>query len=206
MEAFDGRNCSVYWNFPELFLILAPRNENISPTMISPRWQIIPTDEKAEQALHAALGIDPLFCRLLVQRGIKTFEEARTFFRPSLDDLHNPFLMKDMDLAVERLDKALKGDERILLYGDYDVDGVTSVALLSEFLGGLGWKVGWYLPHRLEEGYGLSQRGVEHWQHGRAGIRRFGRQLALKHPMSLAEDNVIAAMRAVHETPEGGKQ
>lgn len=98
--------------------------------MKSPRWNFLTTDETTAQHLHDVLGIAPLFCSLLAQRGVTTFEEARHFFRPSLADLHNPFLMKDMDAAVRRLDAALQRGERILLYGDYDVDGTTSVAVM----------------------------------------------------------------------------
>ncbi len=173
--------------------------------MISPRWQIIPTDEKAEQALHAALGIDPLFCRLLVQRGIKTFEEARTFFRPSLDDLHNPFLMKDMDLAVERLDKALKGDERILLYGDYDVDGTTSVALMFAFLSGFYRNLDYYLPDREKEGYGVSLRSVEYAREtGATLVIAIDCGIKAHEAVALAKNYGIDFIVCDHHLPEGG--
>ncbi len=173
--------------------------------MISPRWQIIPTDEKAEQALHAALGIDPLFCRLLVQRGIKTFEEARTFFRPSLDDLHNPFLMKDMELAVERLDKALKGDERILLYGDYDVDGTTSVALMFAFLSGFYRNLDYYLPDREKEGYGVSLRSVEYAREtGATLVIAIDCGIKAHEAVALAKNYGIDFIVCDHHLPEGG--
>lgn len=127
-----------------------------------PRWQFIPTDESAVQALQAALGIDLILCRLLAQRGVRTFDEARSFFRAGLDDLHNPFLMKDMDAAVERLNEALLRNERILLYGDYDVDGTTSVALMYSFLSSFHQNLDYYLPDRDKEGYGVSLVSVEY--------------------------------------------
>ena len=130
--------------------------------MLSPHWQLLSTDEKAVQQLHEALGIDYLFCHLLVQRGISNYEDARQFFRPSLDNMHNPFEMRDMREAVERLDRAVQNDERILLYGDYDVDGTTSVALMYAFLSPFHSNVDYYLPDREKEGYGVSLAGVEY--------------------------------------------
>ncbi|MFN0013666.1 MAG: single-stranded-DNA-specific exonuclease RecJ [Saprospiraceae bacterium] len=130
--------------------------------MPTPRWHLLPTDEAAAQHLRDALGIHPLLCRLLVQRGIFSFEKARQFFRPSLDDLHDPYSMRDMDRAVKRLDRAIQDGERILLYGDYDVDGTTSVALLFTFLSGICQNLDYYLPDRDKEGYGVSIAGVEY--------------------------------------------
>jgi single-stranded-DNA-specific exonuclease len=130
--------------------------------MKSPRWQFIPTDEGVAQALHEALGIDPIFCRLLAQRGVATFDEARAFFRATLDDLHDPFLIKDMDAAVQRLNAAMRRNERILLYGDYDVDGTTSVALMYTFLSNFYQNIDYYLPDREKEGYGVSLASVEY--------------------------------------------
>ena len=92
-------------------------------------------DPEAVARLSAELGIDSVLATLLVQRGIRTFEQARAFFRPSLESLHDPFLMKDMDKAVARLRKAVEGKEKILVYGDYDVDGTTAVSLVYSFLG-----------------------------------------------------------------------
>ncbi len=126
------------------------------------RWQALPTDENAVQQLRENLPVPPVFCRLLVQRGIRTYEEARLFFRPSLDQLHDPFLMRDMDVAVHRLDRAVQNGERILLYGDYDVDGTTSVALMYAFLSGFYRNLDYYLPDRDKEGYGVSLAGVEY--------------------------------------------
>ena len=117
-------------------------------------------NEDAVSELSLALGIDPVLARLLVQRGITTFEEARAFFRPSMDSLHDPFLMKDMDKAVDRLERALRSDEKILVYGDYDVDGTTAVSLVYSFLKRFSKKVGFYIPDRYDEGYGVSTKGI----------------------------------------------
>ncbi len=111
--------------------------------------------------LSAELGIDPVLAFLLVTRGVHTFEEARSFFRPSLSALHDPFLMKDMDLAVARLEKAVASQEKILVYGDYDVDGTTAVALVYSFIRRLTASVDFYIPDRYDEGYGVSQKGID---------------------------------------------
>lgn len=111
--------------------------------------------------LSAELGIDPVLASLLVTRGVHTFEEARSFFRPSLSALHDPFLMKDMDLAVARLEKAVASQEKILVYGDYDVDGTTAVALVYSFIRRLTSSVDFYIPDRYDEGYGVSKKGID---------------------------------------------
>lgn len=118
-------------------------------------------DPQAVSRLSAELGIDRVLAGLLVQRGITTFQQAREFFRPDLSGLHDPFLMKDMDKAVSRLDKALKGNEKILVYGDYDVDGTTAVALVYSFLSSLTGNIDFYIPDRYIDGYGLSYRGLD---------------------------------------------
>lgn len=125
-------------------------------------WNTLTTDEAAVQDLHQQLNIHPFFCRLLVQRGIRTFEEARQFFRPTLEDLHNPFLMKGMEAAVKRIQQAIFCKEKILLYGDYDVDGTTAVATLFSFLQPLHTLLDFYLPDRYKEGYGVSIDGIEY--------------------------------------------
>lgn len=125
-------------------------------------WTMIPVDETAVQELQSELKIHPVFCKLLVQRGIQTFEEARQFFRPNLSELHDPFLMLNMEKAVARLTKAIQQDERILLYGDYDVDGVTSVSLMYDFLSKYHSKLDYYIPDRYKEGYGVSIEGVDY--------------------------------------------
>ncbi len=118
-------------------------------------------DQETISRLSAELGIDPVLATLLEQRGIRTFDEARKFFRPSLSALHDPFLMKDMDVAVERLEKAVKGGEKILVYGDYDVDGTTAVALVYLFLSHLTDRTDFYIPDRYDEGYGVSAKGID---------------------------------------------
>lgn len=126
-----------------------------------------PADPEKVGRLSAELGIDRVLAELLVKRGVETFEQARSFFRPSLDDLHDPFLMKDMDKAVKRLRTAITTEEGILVYGDYDVDGTTAVALVYSFLRRYSSNVDFYIPDRYEDGYGLSYRGID-WakEHG----------------------------------------
>lgn len=126
------------------------------------RWTLQPSDEGIANHLQQVLNIHPIFCKLLAQRGISNFAEAKAFFRPDWSHLHDPFLMKDMDAAVNRLEQALRNGEKILLYGDYDVDGTTSVALMHEFLAGLGAKPQFYIPDRYKEGYGVSMAGMEY--------------------------------------------
>ena len=111
--------------------------------------------------LSAEVGIDSVLSTLLVQRGIRTFDQARAFFRPNLASLHDPFLMKDMDKAVERLKKAVDGKEKILVYGDYDVDGTTAVSLVYSFLSRFTKKIDYYIPDRYDEGYGLSIKALD---------------------------------------------
>jgi single-stranded-DNA-specific exonuclease len=118
-------------------------------------------DLKTVSELASALSVDPAIANLLVQRDIKTFDEARAFFRPSLDMLHDPYLMKDMDKAVARIEQALVDHERILVYGDYDVDGTTSVALVYSYLSRTYDKLGYYIPDRYKEGYGVSTMGID---------------------------------------------
>lgn len=121
------------------------------------------TDEQNEikNKLANELSISPVLAKLLVQRGIVTFDNARSFFRPDLNDLHDPFLMKDMDKAVERLTKAMQRNEKILIYGDYDVDGTTSVSLVYRFLVKFYSNLDFYIPDRYNEGYGISIKGID---------------------------------------------
>lgn len=111
--------------------------------------------------LQNQLNIHEILCTLLIQRGVDNIDTARSFFRPELDSLHDPFLMKDMDKAVERLTQALFEEEKILIYGDYDVDGTTSVALAYNFLKELSPNIYTYIPDRYTEGYGVSQKGIQ---------------------------------------------
>ena len=125
-----------------------------------------PTQEQIlkRNQLSESLGFSPALCLLLIQRGITTTEEAHKFLNPSLRDLHDPFLMKDMDKAVNRLNKALGNKEKILIYGDYDVDGTTAVSLVYKFLEQNSWKsnLDYYIPDRYDEGYGISTQGIEY--------------------------------------------
>jgi single-stranded-DNA-specific exonuclease len=131
------------------------------------RWVVKPrADEAIVEKLAGELSIDKVLANLLVQRGIKTYTEAKNFFRPSIEDLHDPFLMKDMDKAIFRLETAIKNKEKILVYGDYDVDGTTAVSLVYSFLKTLPNLSGellidYYIPDRYAEGYGISFQGID---------------------------------------------
>jgi single-stranded-DNA-specific exonuclease len=138
------------------------------PTLPPKRWIAKPFPDSMEQrwaitSLTTSLGVSPFLASLLVQRGIQTFEEARLFFRPELDHLHDPFAMKDMDRAITRLQLAMLSErpEKILIYGDYDVDGTTSVALVYGFLKTYHNQIDHYIPDRYKEGYGISTQGIE---------------------------------------------
>lgn len=126
------------------------------------RWTIKPKPEEDKiEALAKALNVEKLVAQLLLQRGISTYEEAKYFFRPQLEHLHDPFLMKDMDIAVARIEKAIDEGENILVFGDYDVDGTTAVALLSSYLLTYYPNVATYIPDRYAEGYGVSYKGID---------------------------------------------
>lgn len=141
------------------------------------RWEAIepgtahsvPTDNSTEfsawahsvSGLSEAINVPKSIASILVSRGIRTFEDARDYFRPSLDRLHDPYLMRDMDKAVERITQAIARSERITIYGDYDVDGTTSTAMLTLFLRSLGARVSYHIPDRFTEGYGLSMAGID---------------------------------------------
>jgi single-stranded-DNA-specific exonuclease len=133
------------------------------------RWEIRKTDAAAARSLCQKLNVSPLLCNLLVGRGLETAEAARRFLSPSLQDLHEPGLMRGMDAAVDRLVGALRGREAVAIWGDYDVDGVTSTALLRLFLQRVGLECAYYIPSRVEEGYGLNEQGIRDL--ARAGVR-----------------------------------
>ncbi|MCR5709466.1 MAG: single-stranded-DNA-specific exonuclease RecJ [Bacteroidales bacterium] len=120
-----------------------------------------PGNPAAVRQLAQELGIDHVLANLLVQRGIDTFAKAREFFRPDLGMLHDPFLMKDMEMAVDRMDRAIAGKERILVYGDYDVDGTTAVSLVYSFFRQFDPNIEYYIPDRYDEGYGVSYKGID---------------------------------------------
>lgn len=125
-------------------------------------WVVKPQCDAARvSTLASELGIDPVLAELLVQRGVNNFEQARSFFRPNLQDLHDPFLMKDMDKAIDRITEAIESKEKILVYGDYDVDGTTAVALVVSFLRKFSTNIGYYIPDRYDEGYGVSFIGID---------------------------------------------
>ncbi|MES2545027.1 MAG: single-stranded-DNA-specific exonuclease RecJ [Bacteroidota bacterium] len=126
------------------------------------RWTLKPkpSEEKIKH-LAQALNVEEFVATLLVQRGIETFEEAKNFFRPSLDHLHDPYLMKDMDKAVARIELAIENQENILVFGDYDVDGTTAVSLVSSYLKTHYPNVATYIPDRYDEGYGVSYKGID---------------------------------------------
>ena len=117
------------------------------------KWIVMePADADKVSRLSTEVGIDKVLAELLVKRGVETFEQCRSFFRPQLSDLHDPFLMKDMDVAVERLRKAIISKEKILVYGDYDVDGTTAVSLVYSFIKRYTPEVDFYIPDRNDEG------------------------------------------------------
>ena len=129
---------------------------------INMRWEAISEPEQSYvQQLQKELGVSSIIAALLVQRGMHTFDAAKAFFRPQWQDLHSPFLMRDMDKAVARIHAALEEDQAIMVYGDYDVDGTTSVALMSSFLNEKTEKITPYIPDRYTEGYGISYKGID---------------------------------------------
>ena len=125
------------------------------------RWKILAADRQKADLLKQSLKISPVICNILVQRGIETFEQSKKYFRPELEELHDPWLMKDMDKAVERIIKAVNDNEKILVFGDYDVDGTTAVASMFRFLTKIHTGVEFYIPHRYREGYGVSRMGID---------------------------------------------
>jgi len=139
--------------------------------MLKKRWVL--KDEAhgdVVEKLSTTLKIDRTLARLLAQRGIVSYAEARDFFRPSMDNLHDPFLMKDMGVAVERIEQALENNERILVYGDYDVDGTTAVALVYDFLKEFHQNLDYYIPDRYKEGYGISYQSIDYAKETGVGL------------------------------------
>ncbi len=130
--------------------------------MMQKRWKILRAENDVVKNLYDALKINLTLCKILVQRNIKTFDEAKYFFRPQLSHLHDPWLMKDMRKAVDRIMLAFSQQEKILVFGDYDVDGTTSVAGMFQFLKNIYREVDFYIPHRYKEGYGISKMGIDY--------------------------------------------
>lgn len=125
------------------------------------RWKILTAPQESVDFLYDSLKINRALCKVLVQRGIRTFDQAKKFFRPQLSDLHDPWLMKDMHKAVRRILSAINTGEKILVFGDYDVDGTTAVACIYQFLRKIFHHVDFYIPHRYREGYGVSKAGID---------------------------------------------
>ncbi len=172
--------------------------------MLQKRWTLLSADEIAEAQLQKELGIAPVFCRLLVQRGITGFDAAKRFFRPSFDQLHDPFLMADMDKAVERLEKAINSNEKILLYGDYDVDGTTCVAMMFSFLQNFTQNLDFYLPDRQKEGYGVSLESIKYARkNGCALVIAMDCGIKAHEAIDLATSFGIDFIVCDHHLPEG---
>lgn len=125
------------------------------------RWKILASNNDETQSLQKDLKVNETICKILVQRGFNSFDKAKEYFRPQLSHLHSPWLMKDMDKAVNRILAAIKSTEKVLVFGDYDVDGTTSVASMYQFLKNIYFNVDYYIPHRYKEGYGISKIGID---------------------------------------------
>ena len=128
---------------------------------MSKKWQIYETNEEKVQEMQEKYRLNKLLATILANRNITTQEQIRLFLEPTRHDFHNPFLIKDMEKSVERIKKAIKEQEKVIIYGDYDVDGITSITVLKSFLEDRGLKVGFYIPNRLEEGYGLNKEAIK---------------------------------------------
>lgn len=172
------------------------------------RWNYVPLtieQEDIKMRLAEDLGCSPVLCQLLVQRGIMNFEQAKGFFRPQLSDLHDPFLMKDMQKAVDRLNSAMRDKhQKILIYGDYDVDGITAVALVYKFLTANYANVGFYIPDRYMEGYGISKQSIDY-----AAENGFNLVIALDYGIKAVDEVAYAKEKGIdfiicdHHTPDG---
>ena len=168
-------------------------------------WKILDTPFEADIAnLANQLNIHPALAKLLLQRGIDSTDTAKLFFRLSLDHLHDPFLMKDMDTAVERIIAAIENDEHILIYGDYDVDGTTSVAMMYGFLQPYINKLDFYIPDRYSEGYGVSEQGIQ-WaiEHNVDLIISLDCGIKAFRTVELAKNNKIDFIICDHHRPDG---
>ena len=132
--------------------------------ILEKRWKILPCNEDNAKELQKVLGISPSLCNILAQRGVASYEEAKNYFRPQLNMLHSPWLMKDMQKAVDRVINAIANNEKILIFGDYDVDGTTAVACVYQFIVTIydAERVDFYIPHRYREGYGVSKMGIDY--------------------------------------------
>jgi single-stranded-DNA-specific exonuclease len=160
--------------------------------MTEKRWTFIQQPAQEEvNSLSSAINVNKVLSSILVQRNIKSFDAAKAFFRPSLENLHDPFLMKDMDKAVDRIGRAIENNEKILIYGDYDVDGTTAVALVYDFLKNIYSSLDYYIPDRYKEGYGISSEGIAYAHaHG--------------FKLIIALDCGIKAVKLVHQAKDSG--
>lgn len=168
------------------------------------RWKLPDVNKEPQSLLARELGISPLIAQILIARGITTPEDAKKFLFPSLEHLHNPFLMKDMERGVERLTQAILERERIVIYGDYDADGITSTVILTKFLRGIHDRTAYYIPGRVEEGYGLSREAID-------GFRKDGIDLIITVDCGISDHEEIAYATASgidvivtdhHESPD----
>ena len=171
---------------------------------VSKKWKIRESsDRQTVKQLSFELGVDPVLAELLVQRGVCTFQQARSFFRPDLADLHDPFLMTDMDKAVERVHQAVITGEKILVYGDYDVDGTTAVSLVYSFLRRLTRNIDFYIPERYDEGYGVSYKGID-WaaENGFSLIITLDCGIKANEKVEYARERGIEVIICDHHLPE----
>lgn len=168
------------------------------------RWVFKPKANQEDiDNLEEVLNLQPILANLLAQRGIKNYEEAKRFFRPSLESLYDPFRMKDMNRAIERIEKAIQHNQRILVYGDYDVDGTTSVALVYSFLSKYYSNLDYYIPDRYEEGYGISYQGIHYAeQHNVALVIALDCGIKAVDKIKYASTRGIDFIVCDHHTPE----
>lgn len=154
-------------------------------------WKVFPERPENEKELSAGLHIDPLIARILINRGINSVEDSEKFLNVSLEDLHSPFLMSGMERAVERISRAIKEGEKVMIFGDYDVDGISATSLLFTFFRQLGLDVSYYIPHRVEEGYGLNVDA----------IKKFARE---KYTLLITVDCGVTSVEEVEKASELG--
>ena len=168
------------------------------------RWSIKEqAPEEKVRKLSEAIRVNPVIANLLIQRGIETFDEAKEFFRPDLKQLHDPFKMKDMDKAMKRIADAAMNHEKILVFGDYDVDGTTSVALVYTFLKWLGLNCGYYIPDRYAEGYGVSTKGIDYAaEHGYSLIIALDCGIKAHDKVKYAKEKKIDFIICDHHKPD----
>jgi single-stranded-DNA-specific exonuclease len=155
------------------------------------RWNILHADAEKTSSLHEALKINKTLCAILVQRGIDTYEKAKDFFRPQLSQLHSPWMMKDMDKAVSRILQAFQQHEKVLVFGDYDVDGTTAVASMYQYLSAIYDQVDFYIPHRYREGYGVSKMGIDY-------AKETGVTLIISLDCGIKSVDLIAYAKSLH--------